>query len=165
MVEIQADTILPLFDLAEEEAKKSPCIRGKYGALLAYSGDDFRYCIAHNERVSQRCCPKGACMRDRLCLMNGERTEVGAEIHAEVALLIRTGPRERGTYFILTGFGRKGRPLYGKNVYPCHGCAIALKFAGFDYIYIRTSANSIEAVNVNEIILEREEEWQTQSQI
>jgi deoxycytidylate deaminase len=88
---------------------------------------------------------------------NGERVEVGAEIHAETAALI-AAPK-KGEVFILVGQTASG-PLYGPSVYPCHGCALAIKFGGYKYIYIKTDKDTIQAVSIAKIIEYREEEWQ-----
>jgi deoxycytidylate deaminase len=155
---VPIDWLLPYFKIAAKTAEESPCVRRKYGAVVAYAGSDIRFIPATNARVA-KCCD-GACMRTRLSLMNGERTEVGAEVHAEIAALIRAGEYEDGAYFILVGFDNRGKELYGKNVYPCHACALAIKFAGYDHVYIRTSATEIRAVSTSKILQDRETEWE-----
>lgn len=152
----------PYFKIAEETAKKSPCLRRQYGALIVYEGtriDD--YTAQYNSRVSH-CCG-GSCARTDLGLTNGEKVEVGAEIHAETAALIADGGSRQGVgYFILVGFAGD-RELLSEAVYPCHTCALNIKFAGFKWVYIKTKAGIVPR-SINEIIQYREREWYSDEQ-
>jgi dCMP deaminase len=147
----------PYFRVAEEHQEHSPCIRRKYAALIGYSDikDNPLWVVETNSRQS-RCC-NGTCVRSDRGFLNGERVEMGAEIHAETAALIAA--RNKGDVFILTGRSQSG-PLYGPNVYPCHGCALAIRFAGYKHIHIKTDKDTIQAVSIAEIIEYREQEWE-----
>jgi deoxycytidylate deaminase len=161
---IPIDKLVPYFKIAEGIAKQSECIRRKYGVVVAYEGPDIRYQSGYNQREAQ-CCNGNICIRDRMRVMNGERTEVGAEVHAEITALINAGPKDEDSYFILVGYDKHGNELFGKSVYPCHACALALKFAGYKNIYIRTEPDEIHPVSVARILEEREEEWSTTATI
>lgn len=152
--------LAPYFKLAYEIAKQSPCLRRKYGAVVAYAGPDIDCIQTTNMRMNARCCGKDHCIRDRVRVPNGTRTEMGGEIHAETAALILTGIKKHNAYFILAGIDSKGKPLYGKDAYPCHACAMALKFAGYKYIHLLGGPDDIRAYSIAKILEDRMEEWQ-----
>lgn len=149
----------PYFKIADDKLKESPCVRRQYAALIAYSDPEMilpLWVVETNNRQS-RCCD-GECIRSAYGVRNGERIEMGAEVHAETAALISAPTK--GEVFILAGQTSQGTPLYGKDVYPCHGCALAIKFAGYKHIYIRSDKSTITAVSIADIIEERESEWE-----
>lgn len=149
----------PYFKIAAEEARKSECIRRQYAACIVYE-DSFEWVVASNSRVS-RCCNGNICARNRVGVDNGERVEVGAEIHAETAAIILSGGlKKKNSHFILVGFYHGKEELYGSNVYPCHTCALNIKFAGYSTIFIKESEDNIIPININKIIEYREEAWE-----
>lgn len=147
----------PYFQIAEWKATDSPCVRRKYGALIAYADitENPLWVVETNSRLA-RCCD-GKCVRDTFKFTNGERVEMGAEIHAETAALIAA--KNKGDLFVLVG-QTANSPLYGENVYPCHACALAIKFAGYKHIHIKTAKDVIQAVSIDAIIEHRELEWE-----
>ena len=154
---ITSKLLNPYFTIAENAAKESPCQRRQYAALIAYGGPnaDPLFVVENNNRQS-RCC-NGLCARDTLSVRNGERVEVGAEVHAETAALIRQ-PR-KGWVFLLVGQTTAGNLLYGPDVYPCHTCSLNIKFAGYKYVHLKISKTTQQAVSIDEIIEYREQEW------
>jgi deoxycytidylate deaminase len=86
---------------------------------------------------------------------------VGAEIHAETAALIKhQGWRiDSNTIIIVAGVDAHDQPIYGRITYPCHACAMAIKFAGIRYVYLLDKEDSIISVSINQILLDREAEW------
>lgn len=156
---IETKDLEPYFKIAAQAALQSECERRKYGAVIAFNGNELNYAAGYNKRVSKGC--NGICARNHFELTNGERAEVGAEIHAETAALISGGPKLENSAFVLVGFLPDGKELLGKSVYPCHTCALNIKFAGFNHIYIRNENTDIVAVSIAEIIESREEEWTT----
>lgn len=148
----------PYFKIAEKTAKLSPCSRRQYGSVIAYAGIGVEHVSACNARVS-RCCD-GKCARDTFNTQHGQRTEVGAEIHSETAALIESRFSAQSSHFILVGY-EHDRELLGTSVYPCYGCAKALKYAGYTYIYIRNISGDITPISVSEILQYREREWET----
>lgn len=148
----------PYFKIAEDEAHKSPCTRRQYGAVIASITSDISWQLSHNIRVSP-CCDGNLCARDRVNTRHGGSVEIGGEIHAETSLLVKTGMNTWLGNFILVGF-EKGKELLGDTVYPCHSCAMAIKFAGYKHIYIRNKNKVITPVSINEIINYRIAEWE-----
>lgn len=95
-------------------------------------------------------------------MSNGERTEVGGEIHAEIAVLIKTGMHADSpeNKFVIAGLDSKGNELLGRWLYPCHACAMAIKFAGYKGIYIKDEQGEPQYYSINQIIIDREQEWE-----
>jgi deoxycytidylate deaminase len=141
--------------LAREMALQSPCTRRKYGALITNGIDTI---VTNNQRVS-KCC-NSVCVRDALSLYHGERTDVGAEVHAEQAALIRwSKPIDKNTKILVQGYHRD-QQIAGEGIfsYPCHACAMMLKFAGFRVVYMTENGNII-GVSLAEILEYWEEGW------
>lgn len=152
----------PYFKIAQEEAKKSPCIRRQYGAVIVreYS-HAIGYSTGYNARASN-CCNR-ICSRDVYDLpTTGKHTnvEIGAEVHAETAALINdTTSSDSFRVMVLVGY-KDGHELLSEDVWPCHVCALNIKYAGFKYIYIRNYDKEIVPVLIDEIINYREAEWE-----
>lgn len=145
--------IEPYFKIAYEEALKSPCSRRKYGSVIVYPGLEVNHIAAHNSRVG-KCC-NSMCVRDKLGLLHGERTEAGGEVHSEIAALVNR-PQSKGKgFFILVGLNSKTlEPI--PNPRPCHSCALALKYAGFQSIWVKDEDDNIVLVSLSSIIEEQE---------
>jgi len=158
-----AKQLEPYFKIAEEEANESPCSRRQYGAVFAVGTDSSHqwFVSEHNSRISP-CCDGNICIRDRVNTKHGGSVEIGGEIHAETAAVIsivdsNIGPEDGK--FILVGYDH-GEELLGEDVYPCHSCAIVLKFARHKRIYIRNKNKEIVPISIKEIIDYRIAEWE-----
>jgi deoxycytidylate deaminase len=158
------EVLKPYFKIALEEAKKSPCVRRQYGAMIVYDwygdvGDEGTewnpWHLAHNARVTKQC--DEWCIRDRIPTSHGQNMERGAEIHAEQAALIKAGIHHLHSYFIVVGIAH-GKELLGVNSWPCHACAIMLKWAGYQYIWYKNAAGIIDSVSIIDVIKYREAE-------
>lgn len=158
--------LFPYFERATEVAKKSPCSRRQYGAVILghthlsiTHGEPVAY-TGYNERVTD-CCNGNICVRDRFKNPNGGRIEQGAEVHAEAAVLLNSGFGRAflsDRDFVLVGF-QNDRELLDTSVYPCHYCAMLIKFCGFTKIYIRNEERKIVPVSIEEILDYRQAEW------
>lgn len=149
--------MLPYLTIAQKTARESPCVRRQYGAVLVRP-DIMYHMAACNSRVSQ-CC-KGICARDRVQLRNGERVEVGAEVHAETAALIAYGREDvADSVLVLAGFSGE-RELLSPEVWPCHTCAMNLKFAGIRFAYMKNEQDILMPVAISEVLRYRESEWE-----
>lgn len=153
MIKIQR--IEPYYKIALKVAQESPCVRRKYGAVIAYA-DSPVVVSATNARVT-RCCD-GVCIRNRAGVVNGSHTELGAEVHAEQAALI-DAPK-KGLAFVLAGYKSVGYELVelkGIEVFPCLVCARMIKYAGYRYVYMRGETDLIP-YHIEDIIAYREQE-------
>lgn len=156
----------PYFKVAEQVAKESPCIRRQYGSVIVTNYlnglndvvSDLIWHVAECNRRVSKCC-NGICARDRYNTRHGQRTEVGAEIHSEIAALISSSIPAKGSHFVLVGF-ENGHEILGPAAYPCHACIKAIKFAGYTNIYMRNLEGDITPISVAEILRYREEEWE-----
>jgi deoxycytidylate deaminase len=145
------------FRIAEAEAHKSECTRRQYGSIIVYE-NGWEYATGYNQRVTS-CC-NGVCARDRFKIKHGERTEVGGEVHSEIAALVNFDKgRLAGAHFLLAGFSGEVQ-LFGSSTYPCHACAIAIKYVGFRNIYVKISDSVITPVSISQIIADRQVEWE-----
>jgi dCMP deaminase len=157
---VPVDNLEPYFKIGEEIAKTSPCLRRQYGAVVVHGGPVIHFEAATNTRMG-KCCAGYSCARTELQISHGQRVEVGGEIHAETAALIKSGIRPASNvHFVLVGFTTGGKQLFGRDVWPCHSCAMALKFAGYKHIYIKDLNGDIYPESVAYIIEERELEWE-----
>jgi deoxycytidylate deaminase len=105
-------------EIALESARKSECIRRKYGAILF---NEDHYIVGYNRRVS-RCCD-GECIRDLKSITHGHNTDLGAEIHAEQDLLLQGGRTVFKHSFLIAGYNKFGEEFYGLDNWPCYVCA------------------------------------------
>lgn len=144
--------------VTREIASESPCVRRKYGCLIENQGNIV---VAANLRVS-KCCNR-MCVRDFWSFNNGQSPEMGAEIHAEQAALIKWSfPVDRHTSILIQGYDSKtGDLLVGKDLYPCHVCALMIKYAGFRAVNVTDTSGKIYSVDIDEIIEYREIAWGT----
>lgn len=150
--------IHPYYLIASRTAKLSPCDRRQYGAVVIDRKDGMNYAAECNSRQS-RCC-NTVCARTRMQFRNGERVEVGAEVHAETAAIIAFGGTGSDTaVMVLAGFSGN-RELLSEDAYPCHTCALNIKFAGIKWVYIKDRTKNITPVLTSEIIKYREAEWE-----
>lgn len=154
MIEVSDEVAFTRADilLAQEEALKSPCSRRKYGAVIT---DGVHTIAASNSRVSGMC--NDGCIRQRMGLMHGASTDVGAEVHAEqAAVVLWKRPVVPGQTQILVQGYKPGsemwQPMHGADLFPCMSCARILKFSGFRVVHVTDRHGSITPVELSEII-------------
>lgn len=75
-------------DLALDVAKRSTCLRRKYGAIIVK--DDRIVSTGYNgaPRNRQNCCDRGVCLREELKVPSGQRYELCRSVHAEANAII-----------------------------------------------------------------------------
>lgn len=133
--------------IALEEARKSPCKRRKYGAALFSLVNDVTQ-ARHNAQVS--ICCKDECLRNKMHIMHGMQTDIGAEIHAEQALIIDaiylSGP------ILIAGYDSKGNPLFDEDCWPCYSCARMLAYASIDTVWVPIEGDKFRAYSIYTII-------------
>ena len=75
-------------DLALDVAKRSTCLRRKYGAIIVK--DDRIVSTGYNgaPRGRENCCDRGVCLREELKVPSGQRYELCRSVHAEANAII-----------------------------------------------------------------------------
>ena len=75
-------------DLALDVAKRSTCLRRKYGAVIVK--DDRIISTGYNgaPRGRENCCDRGVCLREELKVPSGQRYELCRSVHAEANAII-----------------------------------------------------------------------------
>jgi deoxycytidylate deaminase len=142
--------------VTRELADESPCVRRRYGCLITNGKETI---VTNNLRVS-KCCNQ-QCVRQTGDLPHGQNVDYGAEIHAEQAALIKWNfPVDRRTVLLIQGFSSNtDTVLCDEDLYPCHVCALMIKYAGFKSIFITNRINILYSVPIDEIIAYREEAY------
>ena len=84
-------------ELARDVAKRSTCLRRKYGAVIVK--DDRIISTGYNgaPRGRDNCCDLGMCLRQEMNIPSGERYELCRSVHAEANAIIH------GTYTDMIG--------------------------------------------------------------
>jgi deoxycytidylate deaminase len=142
--------------ITREIAAESPCARRRYGCLITNGKDTI---VTANLRVS-KCC-NGFCVRDTAGFEHGQAVDFGAEIHAEQAALIKWNhPVDKNTKLLIQAYhGNSDELFYDKDLYPCHVCALMIKYAGFKFINITTFPDGLYSVSIDDVIEYREKAW------
>lgn len=75
-------------ELAQDVAKRSTCLRRKYGAVIVK--DDRIISTGYNgaPRGRDNCCDRGRCLRQEMNIPSGERYELCRSVHAEANAII-----------------------------------------------------------------------------
>lgn len=144
--------------IAREIAAQSQCVRRRYGCLITNGVETV---VTSNLRIS-RCC-NSFCVRDSANLKHGQAVDLGAEIHAEQAALIKWRyPIDKHTKLLIQAYeGRTDDLFYEENLFPCHVCALMVKYAGFRSVNITNKLGDLYPVDIDEIISYREIAWES----
>lgn len=152
---------LEILDRGEVIAlEESPCVRRRYCAQILLGGK--KGWIGVNARFSD-CCDNG-CIREKSNALHGQMVERVAEVHAETMAIINFRiPQvlpDEATFYLSGVDTRTEKSLVGKNVYPCHTCALNIKAAGFSRVMMKDENHTPSFVPIDQIIKEREAEWE-----
>lgn len=143
--------------VTREIAAESPCVRRRYGCLITNGKDTI---VTANFRVS-KCC-NNQCVRQTADLAHAQSIDYGAEIHAEQAAFIKWNHVvDRHTQLLIQGYhGNSNKLFCDEDLYPCHVCALMIKYAGFKSILITDKASVLYSVPIDEVIAYREEAYE-----
>ena len=114
-------------EIASVVAKRSTCLRRKYGAVIVK--DNIIVSTGYNgaARGEPNCIDTGECVREKLNVPKGERYELCVAVHAEQNAIIAGDPvKMRGATIYISGYGRNGDPASGE---PCLLCRRMIKNA------------------------------------
>lgn len=108
-------------NIAREVAKRSTCLRRKYGAVIVK--DDQIIATGYNgsPRGDVNCCDTGYCYREQMGIPHGEQYEKCVAVHAELNACLHAGRTAAiGAILYLAGIDAKtGEPIEDK---PCLMC-------------------------------------------
>jgi len=121
------------FNIAREVAKRSPCLRRKFGAIIVR--DDVILSTGYNGPArGEPHCEK--CIRDELGKKHKDEYEICPAVHAEENAIINAARNgiciNDGTLY-LVGLEKDGTVI---RTHPCYRCTRALNNAGITGIQI-----------------------------
>ena len=109
-------------DLALDVAKRSTCLRRKYGAIIVK--DDRIVSTGYNgaPRGRENCCDRGVCLREELKVPSGQRYELCRSVHAEANAIIHANYTDMigGTLYLAGCDAMSNAPLPISE--PCSMC-------------------------------------------
>jgi dCMP deaminase len=114
-------------EIAHLVAKRSTCLRRKYGAVIVK--DNIIVSTGYNgaARAEPNCIDTGECVREKYNVPKGERYELCVAVHAEQNAIIAGDPvKMQGATIYISGCARNGEPASGE---PCLLCRRMIKNA------------------------------------
>ena len=116
--------------IAESVAKRSTCLRRKYGAIIVNNDEIVSTGYNGAPRGEVNCTDCGFCRREQLNIPKGERYELCRSVHAEQNAIISASRKEMlgGTIYIV---GLESDGSYA-NPAPCSICRRLIVNAGID---------------------------------
>lgn len=139
-------------DIAQAVAKRSTCLRMKYGAIIVK--DDSIVSTGYNgaPRGRVNCSDMGSCMRESLNIPHGQRYELCRSVHAEQNAIIAASREEMiGATLYLVGLSARDESL----VPGCDSCMMCKRFvinSGISRVVIRDTEEEYRVVDVKDWI-------------
>lgn len=119
-------------NIAAEVAKRSTCLRRKYGAIIVKNDEIISTGYNGSPRGEENCCDVGSCWREKHGIPHGEQYEKCVAVHAEQNAIISASRRDMlGATLYLAGWENEERI---KDPQPCAICAKLIKNAGIQEI-------------------------------
>ena len=139
-------------DIAQTVSERSTCARRRYGALIVRNDEIVSTGYNGAPRGRANCIDLGYCIRNTLNIPSGERYELCRSVHAEMNAIISASRQEciGGTLYLVGIDSVSGE--YVENVHPCSMCSRVIINAGIKKIVMRTSADTYETQNVQEMV-------------
>lgn len=116
-------------EIAEVVAKRSTCLRAKYGAVIVK--DDQIVGTGYNgaPRGEANCCDVGNCKRQEMHIAPGERYELCNAVHAEMNACLAAGRQNCiGATLYLAGWRVDQNKI--DKITPCLMCSRVIKNSG-----------------------------------
>lgn len=135
------DKINYYLDIAETVAKRSTCLRRKYGAIIVKNDEVISTGYNGAPRGCTNCIDLNRCKREELNIPSGERYELCRSVHAEQNAIISASRRDMmGATLYLSGIDAKtgkGLPLSE----PCSMCKRFILNSGITQVVMRQGKN------------------------
>lgn len=115
-------------DIAASVAKRSTCLRRRYGAVLVNNDEIIATGYNGAPRGEDNCCDRGVCERQKRNIPQGERYELCRSVHAEQNAIISAARKDMiGATLYLTGIDMEGNRIVAN---PCDMCKRFIRNAG-----------------------------------
>jgi dCMP deaminase len=135
-------------DIAQTVAKRSTCLRKKYGAIIVKNDSIVATGYNGAPRGRANCCELGSCMRDQLNIPRGERYEMCRAVHAEANAIIDASRDQMiGATLYMVCLDSKTGELVG-NVCSCMMCKRMLINADIREVIIRNTPEAYTVIPV-----------------
>lgn len=134
-------------DIAASVAKRSTCLRRRYGAVIVNNDEIIATGYNGSPRGEKNCCDTGECWRKAHHIPHGEQYEKCVSVHAEMNAIISAARKDMvgGTLYLM-GFD-DSNPIF--HAVPCTICRRLIKNAG-----IKRVVNDYGEIDINYIPIE-----------
>ena len=134
-------------DIAASVAKRSTCLRRRYGAVIVNNDEIIATGYNGSPRGEKNCCDTGECGREAHHIPHGEQYEKCVSVHAEMNAIISAARKDMvgGTLYLM-GFD-DSNPIF--HAVPCTICRRLIKNAG-----IKRVVNDYGEIDINYIPIE-----------
>ena len=134
-------------DIAASVAKRSTCLRRRYGAVIVNNDEIIATGYNGSPRGEKNCCDTGECWREAHHIPHGEQYEKCVSVHAEMNAIISAARKDMvgGTLYLM-GFD-DSNPIF--DAVPCTICRRLIKNAG-----IKRVVNDYGEIDINYIPIE-----------
>lgn len=134
-------------DIAASVAKRSTCLRRRYGAVIVNNDEIIATGYNGSPRGEKNCCDTGECWREAHHIPHGEQYEKCVSVHAEMNAIISAARKDMvgGTLYLM-GFD-DSNPIF--HAVPCTICRRLIKNAG-----IKRVVNDYGEIDINYIPIE-----------
>ena len=131
-------------DIAASVAKRSTCLRRRYGAVIVNNDEIIATGYNGSPRGEKNCCDTGECWREAHHIPHGEQYEKCVSVHAEMNAIISAARKDMvgGTLYLI-GFD-DSNPIF--HAVPCTICRRLIKNAG-----IKRVVNDYGEIDINYI--------------
>ena len=114
-------------DIAASVAKRSTCLRRRYGAVIVNNDEIIATGYNGSPRGAKNCCDTGECWREAHHIPHGEQYEKCVSVHAEMNAIISAARKDMvGGTLYLAGF----EGIEPINAISCTICRRLIKNAG-----------------------------------
>ena len=139
-------------DLAEVVAKRSTCLKRRYGAVIVKCDEVIATGYAGSPRGRKNCCDIGECVRAKLQIPRGERYELCRSVHAEANAIIsaKRSAMIGGALYLVGVEAQTGAYVKGAN--SCSMCKRLIINAGIASVFIRDTADVYREISVQDWI-------------
>ena len=146
------DKVNYYLDLAEVVAKRSTCIRRRYGAVIVKHDEVISTGYVGAPRGRKNCSDTGICIRQKLNVPRGERYELCRSVHAEAnAIISASRDQMLGSVLYLVGT-EVATGEYVANSNSCSMCKRMIINAGIEKVIIRDTKEEYRVIHVQEWI-------------